>query len=154
MTTFAPRSRLPLPAKLFVCAGYVAVVVAPLVNLLRRGAWNFSEWVGYFSGICLMAALAWFLVKEVSRQMHVTISEQGVTLEVWHVRATWPILSLREATVPWPSVRRLGRSGFTLVLDTEAAERTVNLLLFANPQLVENFAIDKWKTEHGDRAAV
>lgn len=155
MTTFAPRPRFPLLVKLFVGAGCVAAVVAPLVHLARRGNWTSPEWVAYFIGICLVAALGWFLVKEVSRQMQVIVSAQGVVLDLWRFEAEWPFLMLRETVVPWSSVRALRRAGLTLILDTPAGERSVNLFLFENPQQVEQFALDEWRTNgNGVGAAV
>ncbi len=154
MTTFAPRPTFPLPVKVFIGAGCVASVIGPLVHLARRGNWTSSEWVGYLVGICFMAAVAWFLVKEVSRQMRVIVSAQGVVLGLWRVGSEWPFLTLRETTIPWSSVRALRRSGLTLILDTPGGERSVNLFLFENPQQVHQFALDEWRTNGDGTGAV
>lgn len=148
--TFTPRSHLPFPVKLLVGAGCIAAVVAPLVSLLRRGGWSSSEWAAYLFGICFMAALGWFVVKEVSRQMRVTVSAEGVVLGLWAVGGKWPFLTLRETAIPWSSVKALRRAGLTLIFDTHFGERSVNLFLFDNPQQVEQFALKEWRAnEHG-----
>ena len=155
MITFKPRSRFPLPVKFLLGAGCVAAVTGPLVHLARHGGWNSSEWATYFCGICLMAALVWLLVKEVSRQMHVTISAQGVVVGLWRLGEKWPYLMLRETSIPWDSVRKLSRAGFTLIFETRHGKRSVNLILFENSQQVEQFAFNEWRAHVNDaRAAV
>lgn len=145
MTTFTPRTKFPLPLKIFVSAGCLTAVFAPLVNLLRNDAWNHDAWVAYLSGIGLMVAISWFLVKEIARQMNVVISDQGLIVARWQLRARWPPLTLRETSVPWSSVRALGKSGFTLIVKTDEGEMTINLFLFEDSQAVEKFALGKWR---------
>ena len=101
-----------------------------------------------------MAALVWFLVKEVSRQMRVTISAQGVVVDLWRLGGKWPYLMLRETSIPWKSVSKLGRAGLTLIFETHHGKRSVNLILFENPQQVEQFAFKEWRAHvNGARAA-
>ena len=155
MTTFVPRSKFPLPVKLLVGAGVVVAVIAPLLNLVRRGAWQPSEWAAYFFGICLMAALGWLIAREVLRQMHVSVSPEGVVVDVWRINVKWPFLGLNETRVPWSSVTALRRAGLTLILHTHDGKRNINLFLFEHPQQVERFAVETWRAKvDGARPAV
>lgn len=95
-----------------------------------------------------MGTLGWFIVKEVRRQMHVTVASDRVTLGIWSVNRTWPFLLIREVAIPWSSVQQIRRAGLTLILDTHLGEKSINLLLFEDAGQVEQFAFEQWKASH------
>jgi len=139
-----PKQGFPLTGKLFVAAVWIGAVIGPSVNMLRWGGWNGSAWLQYGLSLCILAATTWYIVKDISRQRRVALTEVGVVLEVWSLRSAWPLLHLREETIAWRDVLALQPAGLVLELATTRGKRTLNLFSFEKPREAAQFAFEQW----------
>jgi hypothetical protein len=144
MNSYSPPPNVPWIVRILTIGGPTAMAVAVIVRLLRRETHG-VEVGGLICALLVGVGLAFFVFKEVQRQLQTCVSNLGIIIKSWSLRSDFPFVCWVTREFAWHDVAELKRLGYTLEFTTsDRAVHTLNLIFYKDREDVYRFAKEQW----------
>ena len=146
MIRFNPPNGIPRFLGIFAKAIPILGLFACLLNA-SKNAWSLSSILNLLCVVLISTLVSVVLIMEIKRQLMCEVSEVGFFTASFGLKSSYPFFSIAQVNHNWADVYDIGRSGYTMLLNTSNGTRKINLFLFQDPEKVELFAIEQWRSK-------